>query len=426
MRSIPPALFAGLLLLAGCAGEPRIALDGSADNVDDPRNHLALQRTDDRTPLIDGNRVTLLRDGNQAFPAMFAAMAAARDSINLEYYTFDDVRSGGRSLGDLLIDRLRHGVAVSILYDAHGSGATPVAFLDRLRHAGAMLTVFNPNPLARGRLDSPNDRDHRKIMVIDGETAFVGGINLDHVYENPPSSSDASSGNSAHAYWLDTAARIDGPAVAGLQRAFLDTWAKRKGGPLPARRWFPPLAAQGDQAVRILPSAPREGEPLYYASMLRAIHGARRDIGLSTGYFVPTHQEREELARAARRGVRVRLVLPGLSDSPAALDAGHAGYDDLLEAGVRIYEVQNAILHSKFIVIDGVLLAIGSSNFDRRSVAFNNEIDAFVLGSRAAEGDAILDRDVTMSKEIDLRGWRARPLIQRLREWRVRLIEFLL
>jgi cardiolipin synthase len=229
-----------------------------------------------------------------------------------------------------------------------------------------------------------------------------------------------------HAYWRDTAARIDGPAVARLQRVFFDTWSKQNGAALPRRNWYPPLKPTGDQTIRILASAPNDDRPLYYAWLLRAFHAARHDITLSTGYFVPTHQERQELARAARRGVRVRLVLPSTSDSTEALAAGHAAYGDLLQAGVEIYEVQHMVLHSKFVVIDGVWMAIGSSNFDRRSVVFNNEIDAIVLGSAAARGQAVLDQDIALSKRIDLRTWRARPLAERMHEWRARLWEFLL
>jgi len=195
--------------------------------------------------------------------------------------------------------------------------------------------------------------------------------------------------------------------VARLQRAFFDTWSKQNRAALRPRAWYPPLPVTGDQTVRILASAPNDDRPLYYAWLLRAFRAARHSISLSTGYFVPTHQEREELARAARRGVRVRLVLPSYSDSPEALAAGHAAYGDLLEAGVRIHEVQHMVPHSKFVVIDGVWMAIGSSNFDRRSVVFNNEIDAIVLGSAASQGEAVLDQDIALSKEVDLRTWRA-------------------
>ena len=413
------------VLLAGCAIERQVVLDHAPAPPDDLQAQREIQQAIDRTPPVTGNRVDLLRDGAQAFPAMFAALRHARDNINLEFYTFDDVRSDGLTLGDVLVDRLRHGVAVSIIYDAYGSNATPRPFIERLAQAGAIMTAFNPNPLARGKLDSPNDRDHRKLIVVDGRIGFMGGINFDHVYENPAWSSTAAD-DLDKAYRRDMSVRITGPVVADLQRVFFNTWKQQNGPPVASRDWFPTLTPTDDETVRILASEPDDGQPLYYVWLLRALHAARRSISLSTGYFVPTHQEREELARAARRGVLVRLVLPGRSDSADSIAAGRAAYGDLLAAGVKIYEVQNAVLHSKFIIIDGVWMAIGSSNFDRRSAVFNNEIDAIVIGSRVAEGDAMFNQDIAMSKEVDLATWRARPVGERLHEWRARLWEFLL
>ncbi len=413
------------LLLAGCATEQQVVLGSGSAPPDVLQVQQAVQRAIDRTPPVTGNRVDLLRDGAQAFPAMFAALSHAKDSINMEFYTFDDVRSGGQTLGDVLVDRLRHGVSVLIIYDAFGSGATPRAFLDRLARSGAIMVAFNANPLTRGPFGSLNDRDHRKIMVIDGRIGFMGGINFDPVYENP-APSGAPPDDPEHAYWRDTAIRITGPVVAELQRVFFDTWRRQNGPPPPRRDWFPALSPADQETVRILASEPGDGEPLYYVWLLQALHAARRSISLSTGYFVPSHQELEQLARAAERGVRVRLVLPSRGDSDDAIAAGRATYGKLLKAGVKIYEMRNAVLHSKFIIIDGVWMAIGSSNFDHRSAVFNNEIDAIVLGSRVADGEALFDQDIAMSKQVDLRAWLARPIGERLLELRARILEFLL
>lgn len=413
------------LLLAGCATERQVVLGSGSAAPDDLQVQREVQRDIDRTPPVTGNTVELLRDGAQAFPAMFEAMRHARDSVNLEFFTFDNVRSGALTLGDVLVDRLRHGVAVSIIYDAFGSGPTPRAFFDRLARAGAVMVVFNTNPLVRGPFGSLNDRDHRKLMVIDGRIGFMGGINLDRAYENP-APAGAAANDPERAYWRDTSIRITGPAVAELQRVFFNTWTAQNGPHLQPRAWYPTLTPTDEETVRILASEPGDDHPLYYVWLLHALHAARRSISLSTGYFVPSHQEREELVRAARRGVRVRLVLPSRSDSDNAIAAGRAAYGDLLNAGVRIYEVQNAVLHSKFIIIDGVWMAIGSSNFDHRSAVFNNEIDAIVLGSRVADAETLFNQDIAMSKEVDLAAWRARPIGERLREWRARLLEFLL
>jgi cardiolipin synthase A/B len=223
--------------LAGCASERHVVFDAGAAPPDELQAQQEVQREIDRAPPVTGNRVDLLRDGTEALPAMFAALRHARDSINLEFYTFDDVRSGGQTLGDVLIDRLRHGVAVAIIYDGFGSNATPASFTRRLAEAGASITVFNGNPAAPDGIDGLNDRDHRKVMVIDGRIGFLGGVNFDHVYENPPAMGVAGN-DPRHAYWRDTEVRVTGPVVADLQRDFFDTWRKQNGAPLAPRSGF--------------------------------------------------------------------------------------------------------------------------------------------------------------------------------------------
>jgi cardiolipin synthase len=416
-----------LLALVSCAAPPILVTTPDAAG-DDLALQARLTAELDSHPPVPGNQVTLLRDGAQTLPGMFAAMRAARDHINLEYYIFDDVHWDGQSLGDLLAGKLAEGVAVQIIYDGYGSRPTPSAFFDRLRKAGAKLLTYHPlDPLTSGTLSNPNDRDHRKILVVDGRVGFVGGVNLDRVYENPRANGDPHGGDPKIAYWRDTDARIEGPAVAELQRLFFDTW-EREGGPvLPNRSWYPPERVVGNQAVRVIGSAPGQQQPLYYLALLTSVHAARHSISISSGFFVPSHQMREELAQAARRGVRVRLVLPSDSNSPSALAAGRAAYGDLLEAGAQIYEVRGAVLHSKVAVVDGVWLAIGSSNLDRRSVVFNNEVDAIVVGREAAgQADRLLDEDERRSDEITLEAWRDRDFAERWQEWKARLWEWLL
>jgi cardiolipin synthase len=295
---------------------------------------------------------------------------------------------------------------------------------EELRKAGARVVVFNPiNPLTALTGHSPNDRDHRKIMIVDGRIGFVGGINLARVYENPMADAVPTDGEADRAYWRDTAAEIRGPVVAELQRLFFDTWTRQKGDTVRLARYFPPLPPQGVQTARIIGSAPGEQRPLYYLSLETAIRAAEHRIWLSSGYFVPPHQEREDLAKAARH-VDLRLVLPSHTDVQSAVYAGRAAYGDLLEAGARIYEMQNAVLHSKIAVVDGVWTTIGSSNLDRRSVVFNNEVDAIILGTKTAtQVEALLERDMAMSKPILLQSWQHRSFDERLRELRARLWE---
>ena len=289
------------------------------------------------------------------------------------------------------------------------------------------MIEFNPlNPLATLTGHSPNDRDHRKIIVVDGRVGFVGGVNLARVYENPPSDGFPADGNTDHAYWRDSAAELRGPVVAELQRLFFDTWTRQKGDRVQSARYYPPLPPQGVQTVRIIGSVPNDKKPLYYLSLEAAIRASANRVWLSTGYFVPPHQEREDLGKAARRGVDVRVVVPSHTDVQDAVYAGRAAYGDLLESGARIYEVQNAVLHSKIATVDGVWTTIGSSNLDRRSVVFNNEVDAIVLGTEtAAQIEAMLERDIAESRLITLEAWQRRSFNEHLREIGARLWQYL-
>jgi len=423
-------------LLAACAIVPD-ADDylGSADSTVPEKGsdsaailqrQLTLQQTLSDSPLTAGNQLRLLRNAQQALPAMFDAMRHARDHINLEYFIIEDIRVANEQLSGVLMGRLAAGVAVNIIYDAYGSQATPISLFEELRKAGARIVAFNPiNPLAALAGRSPNDRDHRKIMVVDGRIGFVGGINLARVYENRPADGVPVDGDADHAYWRDSAAEIRGPAVAELQRLFFATWKDQKGDPVRAAHYFPPLPKLGVQTVRIIGSTPGENRPLYYLSLETAIRAAAHRVWLSSGYFVPPHQEREDLARTARRGVDLRLVLPSHSDVQDAVYAGRAAYGDLLEVGARIYEMQNAVLHSKAAVVDGVWTTIGSSNLDRRSVVFNNEVDAIILGTdTASQVEAMLERDMAECRQVTLETWQRRSFEERLREIRARLWEY--
>lgn len=375
------------------------------------------------SPILPGNEVTPLHGGLQAFTGLFRGVEDARDHLNLEFYILQDVSvpgTDGPSLFTLLREKLRRGVAVNIIYDSFGSKDTPTEDLDSLRAAGANLLAFNPvNPLeARGGW-RPNWRDHRKIAIADGRVAMVGGINLDHVYENAceRAAEGVTIKSTEDACWADVAIRVEGPAVAELQRLFLEAWTKQGGGPLPARDWFPAPTGSGRTRMRVLGSAPREGRPRFYVARMAAIAGARRRVWLCAGYFVPTEREQAELVRAARRGLDVRLLLPGVTDEPLTLAAQRAFYGPLLEAGVRIQEVRNSVLHAKVGVIDDNWSWVGSSNLDRRSVAWNNEVDVIILDRWASEGlAAAMERVMAHSVPVTLDEWRGRGAGQRLRE----------
>jgi len=395
------------------AAQSRALLDRIAPEPGDAgilKRHTAIEEAVAETPLVAGNATRLLIDGRETFSVMFAAMLDAKRSINLEYYIVEDVESGSLRLSDLLIAKRRQGVTVNLLYDSFGSKATPPDFFTRLRDAGVQVVEFNPlNPITF------NFRDHRKILVVDGEKAIVGGINLSTTYQSLAGSGGA--GGKGPAHWRDTDLEIHGPAVAQLQTLFFEHWEQQKGPPLDRDRYFPAVSPKGQEVLRIVGSTPDKEVPRFYVTLLSAIRNAEKNVWLSTAYFVPTDQEEDDLIAAARRGVDVRLLLPSDSDSKMALAVGRSHYGYLLEAGAKIYEVQNEVLHSKSASVDGVWTAIGSSNFDPRSVVFNDEVDAIVLGSATATAfEGMFQKDMARAKQIDREEWRRRPLGQRLME----------
>lgn len=376
------------------------------------KRHLAIEQAIAETPLVAGNSTRLLVDGAQTFAAMFAAIKSAKATINLEYYIFEDIESGGEHLGDLLIAKRKQGVAINVIYDAYGSSATPKAFFKRLKDAGINVAEFNPlNPITL------SFRDHRKILVVDGVKAIVGGINLSATYESSAPGKSTGPEAKPGQHWRDTDLEIDGPAVSQLQTLFLEHWSQLHGPPLDHATYFPSVPPRGMEVVRIVGSTPEKQIPRYYVTLLSAIRNAEKNVWLSAAYFVPTDQEEEDLIGAARRGVDVRLLLPSDSDSKMALAIGRSHYGYLLEAGVKIFEVQNEVLHSKTTSIDGVWTSVGSSNFDPRSVVYNDEVDALVLGSATADDyERMFDRDTGAARQIDRASWRHRPVSERLLE----------
>jgi cardiolipin synthase len=437
--------FAGLTaasVLSGCASVPDIdglnprdvglasrRVQRSAATIDDSdalQQQYDLQRALSANPIVFGNQVQLLASGAEAIQSMFRSIAGAADSINLEYFILADVVSDDTHLSDLLLDRLRAGVKVNMIYDDFGSKDTPDAFFETLRRAGAKVVRVNPvNPVAARVGWSPNDRDHRKLAVVDGRIGFTGGVNLDKAYENPPSAGIPADGNTRMAYWRDTAIRIEGPAVADLQKLFFGTWKEQNAPSVENADYFPALSRQGVQTIRIIGSSPGDHEPLHYASLLTAIQTARQRVWLCSGYFVPPHQEREELARIARAGLDVRIITPAFSDVQSAVFAARAAYGDLLEAGAHMYEIRDAVVHAKLAVVDDTWTVIGSSNLDRRSVVFNNEVDAVILGhDTAAQVETVMRRYMEAASEVDLATWKRRSLNERIEEIEARIWEY--
>jgi cardiolipin synthase A/B len=384
--------------------------------------HLAVEQAVAESPLFAGNEVTILRDGAQTFPAMFAAIHGAKHYLYLEYYIFEDVSCNGEQLGDLLIAKAQEGVQVRLIYDGIGSISTPTDFFTRLQTAGIQVVQFNPpNPLHAGGHFSLNERDHRKMLIADGLVVIVGGVNLSSTYQSAPGSA------ASQDVWHDTDLEISGPVVIELEKLFQEHWREQGGAELEPVDDSSRPGADGSEVVRIIGSAPRRLKSRYYVTVLSAIRNAEKNIWMTAAYFAPTHREKEDLMHAARRGVDVRLLLPSHSDSSAALHVQHSHYDSLLHSGVKIYERDDGILHSKTMVVDGVWSITGSSNFDYRSILFNDEVDAVVLGKDTGErlSSLFLD-DLRNAKPIDLQTWHKRPMLTKLREQFWRLWEKLL
>ncbi|HEX3970725.1 MAG TPA: phospholipase D-like domain-containing protein [Stellaceae bacterium] len=402
--------------------QSRAVIDRLGAQSDVLQRHLAIEQEVAGTPLSVGNHTQLLHDGPETFHAMFAAMKRARRNIFLEYYIFENVESDNTYLVDLLSKKARAGVSVAVIYDSFGSVDTPQDVFDRLQAAGVKLLGFHPL-LDVGAI---NDRDHRKILAVDNRTAIVGGVNLYTVYQAHPHSRMVASDGPSPDTWHDTDLEIEGPAAAELQQVFLTHWQDEQGPPLKPVAERPPPAS-GNQAVRIIASDHNDTIPRYYATILSAIRSAEKSIWIAAAYFVPTEEEKHDLIAAAKRGVDVRLLLPGNSDERMAQAVGRANYGDLLKAGIHIFEEQDGMLHSKWATIDGVWSVVGSSNFDHRSILFNDEVDAVVLGREtAAQLESLFDTRIAKAKPVTLQAWDDRPLSERFRELYSRAIESLL
>jgi cardiolipin synthase len=296
-----------------------------------------------------------------------------------------------------------------------------------LKAAGVNVLEFNPvNPLTAKAGWDVNQRDHRKILVVDGRTAFLGGINISGVYSGSSFGRSGRPSSSAKDLpWRDTDLQLSGPVVADLQRFFMQTWQQQKGPPLAARNYFPPLEARGHEVVRAIASSPDDPFSLIYATFISAINSAESEILLTNAYFVPDPQLVDALIGAVARGVDVRMVLPSTTDSWLVFHAGRAHYEQLLEGGVKLYEREDALLHSKTALIDGVWSTIGSTNLDWRSFLHNQEVNAVILGAEFGQRmRASFERDVAASRPITLQAWRQRPLGDRLKEAFGRLWEY--
>lgn len=422
---------------------------GGANKRDFLRYHLQVEEAVSGEPLSAGNDVRLLTDGPATYRAMQKAIREARHFIRMETYIFDDDEVGNL-FADLLIDRARDGLDVAVMVDAIGTLKVSEQLFERMRAAGIPVVVFNPiNPLAAKAGWSLNERSHRKILVTDGTTGFLGGINVSGVYASSSSGSGSAlgsggsgigSGSSSdkedekgdgqaqaadEAPWRDTHIEIRGPAVSRIDQVFMDGWHEQGGPPIAMREAVRSAQTSEPLHVRILANEPGEEDGYaVYLALMSAIQSAQESIHVTMAYFAPDPAFIQALQDAARRGVKVVLVLPGFTDSKLVLHAGRSHYTNLLEAGVKIYERRDALLHAKTLVVDGVWSTVGSSNLDWRSFALNHEINAVILGSEfGGQMEAAFKEDVAASEEVTLEAWKDRGMGDRFMEGFSRLFE---
>jgi cardiolipin synthase len=406
----------------------KLAAGGKETSIFD--RHLALEEAIAGSPLTAGNRAVLLQDGPASYRAMLAAIRRARDHINFETYIWEDDEVG-HAFANELIARQRQGVQVNVIYDSVGSLGTPREFFQRMSETGIAVLEYNPvNPAKAREGWNVNQRDHRKLLVVDGGVAFLGGINISAVYSSKPGSAPGSgmrgSSGSVRAGdergakdlpWRDTMLQLEGPVVAELQKLFFQTWDRQKGEAVRERKYFPPPPKKGSEVVRAIGSSPEDPFSLIYATLISAIRSAESEVWIANAYFVPDPQLVEALKGAAQRGVDVRLLLPSKTDFWLVLHAGQAAYDELLAGGIKIFERREALLHAKTAVIDGVWSTVGSTNLDWRSFLHNQELNAVVLGAEFGEQmRSQFRRDVEASEEVTLEAWRARGIGPRVKE----------
>jgi cardiolipin synthase len=389
-----------LAALAGCSHPPRyIAPDVS---VGDYRAFARAVEAHTLSGIVAGNRVELLLNGEQIFPAMLAAIREARASVTLANYIWE-TGAIADEFAAALAERCRAGVGVNVLVDAVGSHAMTKENQDTLTRAGCHFVRFHPlNPLNPQRF---NRRNHRRVLVVDGHLGFTGGTGIGTKWTGD---------GRRPGHWRQTDVKVEGPIVKFLQAAFAENWRDETGILLGGDAYFPEIAPRGDLRAQSVKSSPGAGTAEAYALLLLAIEGARTSIDISSPYFVPDAGMKEALARAVRRGVRVSVLVAGEADN--VVDrvvrlASRAEFGAALESGVKIYEYAGAMLHAKTVTVDGAWACIGSINVDNRSFGLNHEASLVVYDAGIARRlEAIYRDDLTRAREVTLEDWKRRGI----------------
>lgn len=357
-------------------------------------------------PFVGGNRAQALINGDEIFPAMLADIRSAQASITFETYIY---WSGaiGQQFADALAERAKHGVKVHVLLDWVGSAKMEDALLDEMRQAGVQIHRFHPPHWTHlGRM---NNRTHRKLLVVDGRVGYTGGVGI-----APPWTGHAQDPD----HWRDTHFRIEGPVVAQMQSVFLDNWIKVSGEVLHGPIYFPAIQARGDVWAQMFSSSPSGGSENMQLMYLLSIAAASHSIDLSAAYFVPDELTSNALVAALKRGVKLRIIVPGEHiDSDAVRQASRAQWGPLLAAGAVIAEYQPTMYHCKVMIVDRRMVSVGSTNFDNRSFSLNDEATLNIMDADfAARQTEVFEQDLAHARQITLAQWQQRPWHERLTE----------
>ena len=356
--------------------------------------------------IVGGNKVKELLNGEQIFPAMLEAIEGARHTITFETYIY---WSGeiGRKFADALSERARAGVKVHVLLDWVGSSKMDETLLQALESSGVQVRKFHkPHWYNLARL---NNRTHRKLLVVDGKLGFTGGVGI-----APKWTGDAQDAD----HWRDSHFQVEGPVVAQMQSTFLDNWLKVTGQVMHGEPYFPAIEAVGSSGAQMFSSSPSNGSESMQLMYHLAMTAADRSIDLSMAYFVPDALSSNILLDAMRRGVRVRLITPGeIIDTETVRAASRGTWGPLLEAGAKIYEYQPTMYHCKVMIIDGLMVSVGSTNFDNRSFRLNDEANLNIYDAEFAKRQtAVFEQDLARSRQVSLEQWQNRSLKEKILE----------
>jgi len=344
---------------------------------------------------VPGNQIETLVNGNQIFPAMLSAIRGAKKTIDFETYVYWDGQVG-RAFAEALAERARAGVKVNAILDAQGSGGRQgigKENLALLKNAG--VTIEKYHPLLWWDPRRYNNRTHRKLLIVDGKTAFIGGVGIADLWSGQAQSPE---------HWRDNHYRVTGPVVAQIQAVFMDNWLKTRGEVLNGPEYFPPLHPSGATLAQAFKSSPRQGSVDLHLMYLLGIASAQKTLRIENAYFLPDKIIRKELEAAARRGADVEILVPGKHlDQKFVGSASKHFWPELIKAGVKIYEYDPTMVHVKLMIVDDLFVSVGSGNFDYRSINLNDEANLNVMDRRfAAEQLRLFERDKSRAHAVKL------------------------